>query len=172
MEKVTYLFSVLLNKKVILSVLFLIGIGLIELHAQSTIPASGGNASGSAGTVSYTIGQVVYTTNTERNGSAAQGVQHPYEISVVTAIKEAEDISLEFVVYPNPATDFVILKIGNYKVENLRYHLYGLSGELLDNNKIQGNETNISMHMFLPSTYFLNVIDKNKVIKIFKIIKK
>jgi hypothetical protein len=45
--------------------------------------------------------------NAGTNGTAAQGVQQPYEISVVTAIEKALDILLEMVVYPNPATDFV-----------------------------------------------------------------
>ncbi len=159
------------HKKVKLSVVLLLGLGLTLVQAQEAIPASGGNGSGSGGSVSYTIGQVVYSTNTGSDGSEAQGVQQPYEISVATAIEEAKDISLEFVVYPNPATDFVILKIGNYEIENLIYHLYDLNGNLLENNKIQSTETNISMQTHLPSTYFLKVIDNNKVVKTFKIIK-
>ena len=31
--------------------------------AQTTIPASGGNASGSGGTLSYSVGQIVYMHN-------------------------------------------------------------------------------------------------------------
>ena len=65
----------------------------------------------------YGLGQVVYTINTGTNGSAAQGVLQPYEISVVTAIEEAMDISIEMVVYPNPATDFFKLRIKNYDIQ-------------------------------------------------------
>jgi len=140
-------------------------------QAQNSIPASGGNASGSGGTVSYSIGQVVYTNYTGTNGSVAQGVQQPYEISVVTGIVEAKDISLEIDVYPNPATDFVKLKIENYEVKNLRYQLYDINGSLLKDNKVEGNETSISMQNLLPSVYFLKITDNNKVIKTFKIIK-
>ena len=132
---------------------------------------TGGNASGSGGAVSYTIGQVVYTTNSSTAGTVTQGVQQPFEISVVTGIKEAFDISLEFVVYPNPATDFVKLIIENYDVENLRYRLFDIYGTLLQDKKIEGNETNIIMSNQVPSTYFLRVTDRNKVIKTFKIIK-
>ncbi|MGD0341661.1 MAG: hypothetical protein ABSA76_08155, partial [Bacteroidales bacterium] len=64
----------------------------IAIHAQSTITTSGGNASGSGGSASYTIGQVVYSTITGTNGSSAQGVQQPYEISIITGIAEAKDI--------------------------------------------------------------------------------
>lgn len=159
------------HKKLELSVVLLLGLGLSGLHAQEAIPASGGNGSGTGGSVSYTIGQVVYSTNTGTNGNEAQGVQQPFEISVVTAIEEAKVISLEFVVYPNPAKDYVILKTGTYDVENLKYYLYDSNGRLLDKDNVQGNETTISMRTLLPSTYFLKVIDDNKVIKIFKIIK-
>lgn len=154
---------------VALIVFCMFGFG-IAIRAQNAIPASGGNATGS-GTVSYSIGQFVYTTNTGTNGSLAQGVQQPYEISVVTGIVEARDISLEIVAYPNPATDFIKLKIENYEVQNLRYQLYDINGSLLQDNKIVGNETSIVMSNYMSATYFLKVTDNNKVIKTFKIIK-
>jgi Secretion system C-terminal sorting domain len=142
------------------------------LKGQETIPATGGDASSSGGTVSYTIGQILYSTISGTNGIVAQGVQQPYEISVVTAIEEAKDISVDMVVYPNPATDFVKLKIKNYEVENLRYQLYDIIGSLLLSNKVEGNETSIVMSSYASATYFLKVSDNNKVIKTFKIIKK
>lgn len=160
------------NKKLALSAVFLLALGLTGLQAQQTITTAGGDGSGSGGSVSYTVGQTVYTTASGTNGSVAEGVQQPFEISVVTAIESAKSISLEFVVYPNPATDYVVLKIGDYEVANLNYQLYDLGGKLLEKNKIQGSETNISMQSLMPSTYFLRILDKDKVIKIFKIIKK
>lgn len=159
------------NTRLKLSALLLFSVGLTGLHAQNTIPASGGNASGSGGTVSYSVGQIVYTKNTGTNGSVAQGVQQPYEISIVTGIEEAKDISLEIMVYPNPATDYIKLNIKNYDVQNLRYHLYDINGILIKDNKVEGNETNISMQNLFPATYFLKVTDNNKVIKTFKIVK-
>ena len=153
------------NKKLKLSAVLLLGIGLTGLQAQNAIPASGGNASGSGGSASYTVGQIVYTTNSNSNGSVAQGVQQPYEISVVTAIEEAQDISLEIMVYPNPATDFIKLKIENYEVQNLRYQLYDINGSLLQDNKIVGNETDIVMSNYVSATYFLKVTDNNKASK-------
>lgn len=159
------------HKALKISIVIVFVIGFTSLQAQSTNPASGGNASGSGGSVSYTIGQIVYTKNNGTNGSVAQGVQQPYEISVVTGIEEALGISLEIMVYPNPATDFVKLKIENYEVQNLKYQLYDINGSLLQDNKIVGNETNIVMSYYMSATYFLKVTDNNKVVKTFKIIK-
>jgi hypothetical protein len=50
-------------------------LGLGGLQAQETPAATGGEATVSGGTVSYSVGQVVYTSAKGRNGSAAQGVQ-------------------------------------------------------------------------------------------------
>jgi hypothetical protein len=144
---------------------------MFGLQAQQVVTTSGGNASGSGGSVSYSVGQIVYTKNTGTNGSVAQGVQQPYEISVVTAIEEAKDISLEIMVYPNPATDYIKLIIKNYEVQNLKYQLYDSNARLLLSNKIVGNETNIVMSNLMSAIYFLKVTDNNKVIKTFKIVK-
>jgi hypothetical protein len=170
MKKVTYLFAVLLHKKVKLSAVFLLLFGLTNLPAQEAIVTSGGNATGST-SVSYSIGQIVYTTNIGTIGSTSQGVQQPYEISVMTGIKEAVDISLEFIAYPNPATDFVKLKINNFEFKNLRYQLYDINGSLLQDNKVDDIETTITMQNIKPSTYFLKILQGNREIKTFKIIK-
>lgn len=158
-------------KKIKLSVLLLLGFGLTGLQAQEVIPTTGGNASGSGGSVSYTVGQTVYTTNTATNGSVSQGIQQPYEISVVSGIEIGKDISLSCSVFPNPATDIVRLKVENYLSENLSYQLYDINGSLLEDIKIEGSETSVVLNNLLPSTYFLRVIQGIMVVKVFKIIK-
>lgn len=90
------------HTKNFLCFLLLIGFSITILHAQATIPATGGNAAGSGGSVSYTVGQITCNFLSGTNGTIAQGVQQPYEISVVTAIETAREISLECTVYPNP----------------------------------------------------------------------
>jgi hypothetical protein len=152
------------------SVLLLIS-GFTGLQAQEAIPASGGDASGSGGSVSYSVGQVVYNTNTGTSGSVAQGVQQPYEISVVSGIEEATSISLICSAYPNPATDFLTLKVENFNKADLSYQLFDVDGKRIENKIIEGNETSIIMSNLAPSTYFLKVIQNNKEVKTFKIVK-
>lgn len=79
-----------------------------NVNAQEYNPASGGNASGGGGSVSYTVGQVAYNSNTGVTGSVSQGIQQPYEILVVTGIEDAPGITLQYSVYPNPAKDILI----------------------------------------------------------------
>ncbi len=156
-------------KHIKFSALFFLGLGLTNLQAQKSVPASGGDASGSGGTVSYTVGQVIYTTNTGTNGSMAQGVQQPYEISVVAGIADANGTNLILSAYPNPATEYIKLKAD--KTENLTYQLYDISGKLLENRKIEDSETNIIMSHFDNAIYFLKISDNTKEVKTFKIIK-
>jgi hypothetical protein len=159
------------QKKLKSGAVILLCFGMFGLQAQQVVTTSGGNASGSGGTASYTIGQIVYTTNANSNGSVAQGVQQPYEISVITAIEAAKDISLIFSVYPNPTTDFLTLKIENYELENLSYWLYSVNGNLIETKKVLSAETQISMTNQISGTYFLKLTEGNKDVKTFKIIK-
>lgn len=154
-----------------LSIAFCMFIFTMAIQAQTSIPSTGGNATGTGGTVSYTVGQLVYTTNTGSTGSIAQGIQQPYEISVVTGIEQAKDITLVCSVYPNPTSDILTLKVENYNQENLLFQLMDVNGKPLESKKINGIETTISMANLLPSIYFLKVIDGNKEVKTFKIIK-
>jgi len=156
-----------LNVSAILLLIFV----FTGLQAQEAIPASGGDASGSGGSVSYSVGQIVYTTNTGTTGSVAQGVQQPFEISVVTELEEAEGISLQCSVYPNPATDYLVLKVENFDKEDLSYQLIDINGKPLENKKIAGNETSIVMSNLVPATYFLRVTQNKKEVKTFKIVK-
>ena len=161
-------------RKLKLSTILLFGFGLTGLQAQEVIPAAGGNASGSAGTVSYSVGQVVYTTNSGTNGTVAQGVQQPFEISIVTGLEEAKGINLMVSAYPNPTTDFLNLKVdasNALNIQLLSYQLYDMSGNLLEIKKLVGNQTSIVMSYLVRATYFLKVIEGSKEVKTFKIIK-
>ena len=164
------------HKRLKLSAVLLLGLGLTGLQAQESVNATGGNASGSGGSASYSVGQVAYQTHTGTNGSVAQGVQQPYEISVVTAIEEAENINLSIKAYPNPTTDYIKLSVDEniktrYSSSQLSYQIYDMRGKLLQSKKITGNVTRIFMNNFVPATYFVKILDKNKELKTFKIIK-
>lgn len=161
-------------KKKLLTAVILLGLGgLTSLQAQEAVTTAGGEASsGGGGTASYSIGQVIYTTNTGTNGnSVAQGVQQPYEISVVTGIAEAKGISLNVSAYPNPTTDYLTVKVESYETANLNFQLYDINGKLLQSVKATGLETQIETSQLVPANYFVKVLDHNKIIKTFKIIK-
>lgn len=138
--------------------------------AQNAIVSSGGNASGSGGSASYSVGQLVYTNASGTNGSVSEGIQQPIEI-LTLGIDNFPDISLGITVYPNPATSSVILKSGNTKLENAEYLLFDMNGKQIAHQNITNSETRISMKNLKVAIYFLHVMNGNKVLKTFKIIK-
>ena len=151
---------------------FLFFMVLTGLQAQEAISASGGNASGSNGTLSYTVGQVVYLDITGPDGTVTQGVQQPWEIFTVTGIHDAPGISLECLVYPNPAEDFLILRIAELKGEHLNWKLYDASGKMHGIEKITGIKTTIPVSKLTPGVYFLSILNLDeKQLKTFRIIK-
>ncbi len=150
--------------------LFLLVFGLQTAQAQEAVITVGSDATGSAGTVAYSIGQIVYTTNTGINGIVAQGVQQPYVISIVLGI-EHNSIQLYFTVYPNPTINFLTLNLGNDDLSTLSFQLYDLSGKLIESRKIVSNTETIRMENLPSALYFLRVTNNSEELKTFKIIK-
>ena len=165
--------KILLN----ISTTFIFLLGITGLHAQESISTSGGMAYGSGGSVSYTVGQVVYTTNSEITGSVAQGVQQPFEILDESGSDLATGISLQCSVYPNPVEKVLTLQVQYYINESITYSLYDSNSQLLKTDVVENKKTLILMSNLPPTTYYL-VVDQKKqknsphVTKTFKIIKK
>ncbi len=159
------------HHKVIVIASSLFVLRLIGLQAQETIPASSGNAKGTGGSVSYTIGQVTYQTLSGTSRTIAQGVQQPFEISVVTAVENTEGVTLEYKLYPNPTRGLVTLTIKPFDQNNFKYLLFDIRGVLIQDRKIESDVTEIALDTFTPSMYLLIIIRDNKEVKVFKIVK-
>lgn len=161
-------------KKRIVSIILLLGLGLTSLQAQESVNVTGGKASGSEGTVNYSVGQIVYQTHTGTTGSVTEGVQQPYEISVVSAIEDIEEINLSVSAYPNPTANHLTLSIdasATISIQSMSYLLFDINGKLLQNEKITNNRVRINMSNLVSSTYFIKIIQNQKEIKTFKILK-
>lgn len=139
-------------------------------QAQESANASGGDATGSGGTIAYSIGQVVYTTYTGSSGSVGQGVQHAYEIFTVDI--EETTLSISLIAFPNPTADNLTLQISDFNKEKLTYQFYDIGGKLLSNGQVTGQQTEINTSSLPPATYFINVLNQeDKKVQSFKIIK-
>jgi len=80
---------------------FLLSFSVNAQTSHQVLSASGGDASGSGGSVAYSVGQIVYTTSTGTTGSVAQGVEQAYEISSVGIKETALNISLSIFQIPH-----------------------------------------------------------------------
>lgn len=150
---------------------FFLPSALSSVQAQSTLDATGGIATGEGGSVAYSVGQLFYHTYADMNDiSVAEGVQQPYEISVITGLPDP-GIDLDCRVYPNPARDKLVLHLQHYDTEDLQYRLYNLKGELMQVKRITADKTHINMAGLVNATYVLNIVSEQKTITSFKIIK-
>ncbi len=148
---------------------FLLSFSIKAQTSHQVLSATGGDASGSGGTVAYSVGQIVYTTSTGTTGSVVQGVEQAYEISSVGIKETALNISLS--VFPNPTSDYLTLKVEDYNNEALSYHLIDEQGKLVLNEQITNQETQVAMSTLARGAYFINIVQANKKIQTFKIIK-
>ena len=146
-------------------------LGFSTAYAQQSANASGGIASGSGGSLSYSVGEIVYTTISGGNGSVAQGVQQPYEISDVLSLEETKDIRLNIVAFPNPTVDRLIIKMDSYNGNILSFQIFDLHGRLIFTDDVKGSETEVNMLDYESGVYILKIIGSGKEIRTFKIIK-
>jgi hypothetical protein len=154
-------------KKQFITISFILS-GIVS-YGQTSVNTAGGEVKNASGSVSYSIGQVAYTSVSNSNGSVSQGVQQVYHISTLNVEEKVFNFSLS--VYPNPTQDNLNLRVGNYRQEQMVYRLLDSGGKLLSEAKMQGQETIIDMQHFATATYFVEVHHENKKVQTFKIIK-
>jgi hypothetical protein len=136
---------------------------------QTSLNASAASVSNASGSVSYSIGQVAYQNVSNTFGSVSQGVQQPYAISALNLEEKAYNFSLS--AFPNPTTDVLNLRVGNYKQESMNYSLLDATGKLISEGKITQQETVLDTKMLPTATYFVEVHHEGKKVQTFKVIK-
>lgn len=150
---------------------FILTIMLVNnLIAQQSNVTSGGVATGSGGSSSYSVGQIIYTTNTGSTGSVAQGIQQAYVITSLSNL-ELTALTLSVQTYPNPTTDKIVLDLTNIEPTGLSYDLYDLNGRAIANALVNQTQTQIEMQYLPIGVYVLRVNKNNTELKTFKIIK-
>lgn len=143
-------------------------------NIMETINTSGADATGSSGTVTYSIGQVFYTYIGQSVYNVAQGIQHEELEKTLTTPENNVEPKTEIFIFPNPTTDYVTINMEGLEVENgpRSYQLYDIQGRILKQNTINQSETQINLTDLSSSIYILQVYLNNKVLKTFKILKK
>lgn len=140
------------------------------LYSQTSINSLGGDIVNSNGTIAFSIGQIVYTTNTDGIFNIEQGVQHPFELYSLNIDENILNVSIN--VFPNPFSDKIIIEVLNdYRL--LYFSIYDLNGKVLKEELITKNQISINTEKFESSIYFLKIFNKNnsnnsKTIKLIK----
>lgn len=157
-------------QKRLLNICFLFGIGISTAYTQSNTVSSGGVASGTGGTTSFTIGQIFYQTFSTESGNVSQGVQQAYEVRTLSN-EDVTHILLEVKIFPNPTLSKVILKISNIPLDDVNYQLFDLLGRQIVSQKVKNEESIIPMDDLPMAVYVLKISKNNSTLKSYKIIK-
>ena len=141
-----------------------------SLYAQSSINSAGAEATGNGGSLSYSVGQVVYSASSSSAGTVSAGVQQDYEVSVATQVS-ATNLNIDASVYPNPTTDFLILNVPEIE-ENYTYQVTDINGKQLNTGPINNTQTSIDFSSYVIGIYFIKLVGQaNSNIKTFQVIK-
>ena len=149
-----------------------ISIITVSVFAQSAVVPAGGTATGTGGTVTYTVGQIADQRVVGNGQYIIEGVQQPYEIQVV-GINNYPGINLSAKVYPNPTTNKVVLSISDYDIPSsgLTLQVFDFNGKQLKSMVIKDAETEIDFSEYAAATYQLRVVNRKQVVKTFKVVK-
>ena len=158
--------------KKVFSTISLILLAVMSLSAQSALVGTGGEAAGSGGSVSYSVGQIAVQSNSEGSTSISEGVQQPYEIQTI-GIDNYPGITLNAVVYPNPTQGTVILSIDSFDSfsDTVFARLYDGNGKQIREIRIADHQTEIGMESLATGTYYLNLFSGKQMLKSFKVVK-
>lgn len=156
------------RSKIAISLFFAsVNVGLT--HAQSSPVSAGGDQVGPTGSVSYSVGQVVYTPTIGIDGNSNQGVQQPYELFTVE-VSEFQDM-IGLTVFPNPATEQITIQLEQSDDADYFYELVNAEGKLIDQHRILTLQTTIQVAQLPVATYFLKVSNSHNQLKVFRLVK-
>ena len=132
-----------------LAVLLLFAAYLMYSHETISVSGVGAKVSGA---VNYSVDQLVFTTNSETNGTFIKDVQQNIELFTLSN-RELTALTLTAVTYPNPAKDYVALPLTNSKLKALSCVLYDLQGCALGKGRLQQEVTQIPMQHLEGAAY-------------------
>lgn len=138
--------------------------------AQSGFVAVGLSVSSTAGSVSYSVGQIDYITSTTPLGIVSQGIQQAHEIFIRSSLSE-QTLQTPISIFPNPAKDNIILQVGDLASGTLRYSLMDLQGKELASGTLLDYQTQINIANLASAVYSIRILSDNRGSSIFKIIK-
>jgi hypothetical protein len=152
-------------KKIIL--LLFIGICTIKsIKAQTisagTIASFAGSVNNSTITIDYSVGENAISTFSNASNAVTQGFLQP-QLIISTGIVEVNENN-EVSVYPNPTTDFVLIK----STDQFTWIVYDSAGKVV----LLGDYSKIETAQFALGVYYLEISNKKsdnkKTIKLIK----
>jgi len=155
--------------------LFFVGVFFFtqQLQAQQATLSSGGNGTGTGGSFAYSIGQTVYTAQSNSATSLSKGVQQGFELFLITGLEDEDRFGLAATVFPNPTSNYLTVEIKNYSPDTaMEIFLFDVKGQQVLRQQVVDVQTQLQMEHLSAALYVLKLIQGNKLVKVVKVIKK
>jgi len=138
-----------------------------SLSAQQGIVSSGDYINYFNGSVSYSIGQVSFGSFSSEAGNVNQGLQQPFQFSIV-GTSDLHRNSM-FLLHPNPANQNLYLQLSTHEslveVRDFYVMVYDMQGKLLITQRLNDDVNTISINVLPAAMYFIQVWQANKFIQ-------
>jgi hypothetical protein len=141
--------------------------------APQSINSGGAKLSQSNASMSFTVGELVVLTQTDVDGNALGTGFTAGSVSTVS-IQDTDASLLDVKVFPNPATESVIIKINHATLEHFVVSISDLQGKEVFNRQYAINAKSIDLNTMLypAGTYILALRNiNNQILGTYKIIK-
>ncbi len=137
-----------------------------QVVAPEIVASAGDYFSNTTGSLSWTLGEPITSTENSTDYSLTQGFQQPIKISV-TAINNPTKQSI-LNVYPNPVTGSIYIQRDGYK--QLQIQLMDMNGKTVVNKILLPSENQLDLTAYANGLYLLKVFDTdNKLVQTLKI---
>ena len=138
----------------------------ISLSAQEVVSSQGETYTNANGSIDFTVGEVITSTESNGNNDLTQGF-HQTNWNFAGVEDFAPDF--EITIFPNPTSDVLNIKSSMY--EDVSYLLYDGQGKLVLSDDLSGTLTQIQVNQLAPGAYSLCINDQTGQLKNFKLIK-
>ena len=129
-----------------------------------TVIGSGGSDNSQ---LSWTIGEPVASTISDGNVTLTQGFQQP--TFVITNVSTVPVYGVEVSLYPNPATNYVVIKSN---IKNYSYKLINEIGEIIQEGESSMSELTIDLSRCQSNKYFVKIVSEDETFfKSYKLVK-
>ena len=151
--------------------LFAFTFGFFSLNAQQAVVTTGGDIQSSEGSVAYSVGQVFYQSVSSPSGSVLEGVQQPFEIFIITSVTESDPLT-ELRLFPNPASDYLILETGDHLDPSVRMAVFNSMGQMIRTANVEREQTKVYVGDLMAGSYYVALFQDGRKLQTFKVIKK
>ncbi len=145
-------------------------LGMTSVQAQVSLNSAGGNAQGSGGSSSYSIGQTFVQSQVSGTASVLQGIQ---QLVVLTNLSTNELGRGSLLAYPNPTAEYLELRIANVPGWRHWVVLYDAHGKAVRKVSIDQVLTSLYLGDLPAATYTACVFDEHglelQTVKIIKL---